>query len=94
MIVRFFSARRMSRLAILALAGLTLAAPEALAKSGSAGVARHPTATRDHREKPVLVDHRVGGAGVVRDQRGGTRPVTVTTTRGHTRKVPCLGNLC
>ncbi|HKU08036.1 MAG TPA: hypothetical protein VJR30_18345 [Bradyrhizobium sp.] len=53
------------------------------------------TVVRDHRDPPVVRDHRAGQP-VVRDHR--TEPaagggVTVTSNP-RPRKPPCLGNLC
>ena len=48
---------------------------------------------RDHRDKPVVRDHRAGQP-VVRDQRGASSGgVTVKDSPGK-RKPPCYGNLC
>lgn len=50
------------------------------------------TTVRDHRDKPVVNDHREGQP-VVRDQRG-DGAVTVRPSTTKRKPVDCLGNLC
>jgi hypothetical protein len=52
------------------------------------------TNVRDHRDKPVVRDHR-DGASVVRDHRGeSSGGVTVRDSPPKRKPVDCLGNLC
>ena len=49
---------------------------------------------RDHRDKPVVRDHRVGQPEV-RDHRGASSGgVTVKDSPAKRKPVDCLGNLC
>lgn len=50
---------------------------------------------RDHRDKPIVRDHRAGQP-VVRDHRGANAGggVTVRNSPGTRKPVTCLGSLC
>jgi hypothetical protein len=53
------------------------------------------TVVRDHREAPVVRDHRDNPAPVVRDHRGESSGGVVVKNSPPKRKpVDCLGNLC
>lgn len=53
------------------------------------------TTVRDHRDKPVVRDHRESPAPVVRDHRGeSTGGVTVKDSPSKRKPVDCLGSLC
>lgn len=75
-----------SRSAVLALgiAGLFLM---------SLAPASAETVVRDHRNPPVVRDHRAGQP-VVRDHRAGPAAGGGVTVTSNPRKPPCLGNLC
>lgn len=59
-----------------------------------ASVSAATPAARDHREKPVVRDHREGKPEV-RDHRGeSSGGVTVRDSAPKRKPVDCLGNLC